>query len=135
MDILETTNPTWGFYGAFSYHATDPSGAWPLVSEAIAKATGCPAKCIKRFLDSSQGRVFADAVIIALTSATTLETAVDFVVKRWMHLKITSTDESDYGIRAGLPYLTGFACHCELEADTGAPRAAERPSKAREASR
>jgi len=42
MDILQTTNPTWGFYGAFSHHATDPSVAWPLASEAIAKATGCP---------------------------------------------------------------------------------------------
>jgi hypothetical protein len=31
------------------------------------------------------------------------------------HLK----DESDFGIPAGLPYLKGFVCHCELEADTG----------------
>jgi hypothetical protein len=62
MDILQTTNPTWGFHGAFSHHATDPSAAWPLVRQAIAKATGCPAKCVKTFLDSSQGRVFADGV-------------------------------------------------------------------------
>jgi hypothetical protein len=54
------------------------------------------------------------------------ETAVDAAVARWMRLTITSKDESDYGIPAGLPYLTGFVCHCELEADTGeglAPRA------------
>jgi hypothetical protein len=118
MDILQTTNPTWGFYGAFSHHATDPSVAWPLASEAIAKATGCPAKCIRTFLDSLQGRVFADGVIIELMSANALETAIDAVVKRWMHFKIDRKDESDYGIQADLPYLKGFACHCKLEADT-----------------
>jgi len=39
MDILQTHNPTWGFFGAFSHHATDPSAAWPLAMEAIAKAS------------------------------------------------------------------------------------------------
>jgi hypothetical protein len=122
MDILQTTNPTWGFYGAFSHHATDPSAAWPLASEAIAKATGCPAKCVKTFLDSSQGRVFAEGVI-GLMSANALETAVDAVVRKWMHCKIIPKDESDYGIPVGLPHLTGFVCHCKLEADTGEGRA------------
>jgi hypothetical protein len=61
-------------------------------------------------------------VIIELMSANALETAIDAVVKRWMHLKIDRKDESDYGIQADLPYLKGFACHCKLEADTGEGR-------------
>jgi hypothetical protein len=111
----------WGFYGAFSHHATDPSVAWPLAMEAIAKVTGCSAKCVKNFLDSSKGRLFAEGVIEHM-SANALETAVDFAVARWMHFKISPMDESDYGIQVGLPYLKGFACHCKLEVDTGEGR-------------
>jgi hypothetical protein len=55
MEILQTRNPVWGFFGAFSHHATDPTAAWPPAMEAIAKATGCPAKDVRKFLDSSQG--------------------------------------------------------------------------------
>ena len=51
-----------GFYGIFDRH-DDPNVAWALASEAIAKATGCPAKCIKTFLESRQGRDFAKDVI------------------------------------------------------------------------
>jgi hypothetical protein len=61
MNILETTNPTWGFYGAFSHHDTpDSSVAWPLASEAIAKGTGCTAEDVRTFLDSTKGRFFAE---------------------------------------------------------------------------
>ena len=63
MDILQTQNPTWGFHGTFSHHDTDPTAAWPLAMEAIAKATGCEAKDVRTFLESSQGRLFAEGVI------------------------------------------------------------------------
>jgi hypothetical protein len=128
MDILQTTNPTWGFHGAFSHHDTDhdtdPSVAWPLASKAIAKATGCQAKRIKTFLDSSQGRLFAKGVIedMSKNPLETVETAVDFAVASWMHRKIDPKDASVYGIPAGVPYLKGFVCHCELPVDTGEGR-------------
>ena len=34
-----------------------------------------------------------------------VETAIDDAVARWMDLKITPEDESEYGIQANLPYL------------------------------
>jgi hypothetical protein len=118
---LETKNPTWGFFGAFSHHATDPSVAWPLAMEAIAKETGCPAECIRTFLDSCKGRLFAEALIehMSKNALETVETAVDAAVARWMYLKTATEDTSDYGIQARLPYLKGFACHCKLKEDTG----------------
>ena len=124
MDILQTHNTTWGFFGAFSHHATDPSAAWPLAMEAIAKATGCPAECIRTFLDSCKGRLFTEGVIkhMSKNALETVETAVDAAVARWMHLTIRPEDESNYGIQTGRPYLKGFACHCKLEADTGEGR-------------
>jgi hypothetical protein len=91
MDILQTQNPTWGFHGAFSHHATDPRAAWPAATEAIAKATGCPAKCVRTFLDSSQGRVFAEGVIehMSTNALETVETAIDAVVEIWMRHNLT----------------------------------------------
>jgi|ERR1700692_1635700 hypothetical protein len=100
MDILPG-NPNYGFFGIFGRH-DEPVAAWALASEAIAKATGCPAKCIRTFLESRQGRTFAEGVI-ELMPANALETAVDAAVARC--LTITLKDESDYGIPAGLPYL------------------------------
>jgi hypothetical protein len=79
MDILQTRNPAWGFHGAFNHQDTDPSVAWPLAMEAIAKKTGCPAECIRTFLESPIGRTFAEAVIerMSTTPLETIETAVD----------------------------------------------------------
>ena len=121
----------YGFLGIFDRH-DDPDAAQALASKAIAKATGCSDEDARKFLESIQGRYFAEGVSKLMSGKMALNPAVDAVVARWMHLKI----------------LTGFVCHCELKADTGkdwppltnsfvrAPRAAAaKPSTAREASR
>jgi hypothetical protein len=59
MDILQTRNPTWGFFGTFGRH-DEPDVAWALASQAIAKATRCSAKDVRTFLDSRRGRDFAE---------------------------------------------------------------------------
>jgi len=102
----------YGFLGIFD-RDDDPGAVWALASEAIAKATGCPAKDVRRFLESTKGRDFALAVKEHMwkNALETVETAVDAAVERWMGLKISPKDDR--------PYLTGFVCHCELEADTG----------------
>jgi hypothetical protein len=106
MDILQTQNPTWGFFGTFGRH-DDPGAAWALASEAIAKATGCEAKDVRTFLESRQGRLFAEGVIeLMSTKKTALKTAVDDAVAKLMRHN-----------------LTGMVTHCELEADTGEGRA------------
>jgi hypothetical protein len=120
MDILQTRNRNYGFYGMFGRH-DNPGAVWSLAMEAIAKATGCPAECIRTFLESRQGRIFAEGVVkhMSKNALETVETAVDAAVARWMDFTIRSEDGSKYGITVGLPYLKGFACHCKLEADTG----------------
>ena len=96
-----------GFFGAFSHHATaDPSAAWPLAMEAIAKATGCEAKDVRTFLESRQGHRFAEGVIeLMSTKKIALKTAVDDAVAKLM-----------------CHNLTGMVTNCELEADTGEGR-------------
>lgn len=107
MEILQTQNPTWGFFGEFGHHTVDHVVAWAAASEAIAKATDCPAKDVKTFLDSSKGREFAEGVIehMSTNELETIETAIDFAVAKLMRHN-----------------LTGIVTNCELEKDTGEGR-------------
>ena len=92
----------YGFLGIFDLH-DDPGAALTLASKAVAKATGCSDEDSRTFLESIQGRYFAEGVSKLMSEKMALKPAVDAVVARWMHLKI----------------LTGFVCHCKLKADTG----------------
>lgn len=38
-------------------------------------------------------------------------------VSRWMGWSISRRTECEMGIPRGLPYLTGFVTHCEIEAE------------------
>ena len=94
-----------------------PYGRW--------RARPSPRRQVARtFLESRQGRTFAEGVIehMSKNALETVETAVDFAVASWMHRKIDPKDASVYGIPAGVPYLKGFVCHCELPVDTGEGR-------------
>jgi hypothetical protein len=89
-----------------------------LASEAIAKETGCTAESSRNFLESYQGRLFAEGVIKELErlfaegvikerkSTNALNPAIDGAIAKLR------------GVQAG-PYLKSFACDCKLEADTG----------------
>ncbi len=59
--VLPSNNEAWGFFGTIRHHA-DPTEAWPIVSRAIADATGCSEIGVRDFLDSRHGRHFADDV-------------------------------------------------------------------------
>ena len=58
---LPTRNTEWGFCGTLRHHA-DADEAWPLAMAAIAETTGCDAEAVRDFLDSRDGRHFADDV-------------------------------------------------------------------------
>jgi hypothetical protein len=111
----------YGFYGIFGRH-DDSDAALALASEAIAKETGCTAECIRKFLESYRGRLFAEGVIKELKSTNALKPAIDGAIAKLMHHPISLEDASYYGIPAGVPYIKDFACHCELKADTGKGR-------------
>ncbi len=116
MTTLPTANPDWGFFGTIRHHA-DPDTAWSQALPAIARATGCPEAAVRDFLDSAQGRHFADDVSNELAIGKTLPDAVDSAVSRWMGWRISRQTEREAGIPHGLPYLTGFVTHHEIMAD------------------
>ena len=112
-----TTNPAWGFHGTISGHA-DTESAWPLAMAAVTAATGCAPDDVRAFLDSGQGRHFADDVLNTLIGQQTLPGAISAVTGRWMGWTIGRATSREQGIPHGLPYLTGFIMHAAIEADT-----------------
>ena len=115
--ILPTTNEAWGFWGSMGYTTADQGQAWALATTAIAKATGGTPEAVRTFLDSRHGRHFANDVASELFNGRTLAAAVDAAVATWMTWRIDKQTEREDGIPRGLPYLTGWVIHHQLEAE------------------
>lgn len=109
--IPATQNEDWGFWGTMNKHA---AAAWPLAMTAISIATNQPLESVRLFLDSRHGRHFADEVQNGLYQGQTLQAAIDAATQQWMGWTIGRQTSKDYGIPRGLPYLTGFVIHCEI---------------------
>ena len=116
MPTLPTNNPDWGFFGTIRHHA-DSAAAWYLAMPGIQTATGCPDAAVRDFLDSTHGRHFADDVANGLFAGQPLAAAIDAAVARWMDWRISRRMSRDTGIPHGLPYLTGFVTHFEIQVD------------------
>lgn len=110
-----THNEAWGFWGTMGVHACV---AWPIAMTQIADVTGEPLELVRIFLDSKQGRHFADAVQDGLASHLAMETAVAQAIAKWMDWKIGRITSRETGIPRGLPYLTGFVIQAQIFEDT-----------------
>jgi hypothetical protein len=117
MTAPQTANPDWGFFGTIRHHA-EPADAWNQALSAIAAATGYPAAAVRDFLDSRHGRHFADEVADELGRGLLLDAAVKAAAARWLDWRISRKTERETGIPRGLPYLTGFVAHCEIQAES-----------------
>ena len=109
--MLSTQNESWGFWGTMGGHA---SVAWPVAMQQIAEITGEPPESVRAFLDSKQGRHFADSVQDGLANSLAIDAAVAQAIAKWMGWKIGRITASETGIPRGLPYLTGFVIHAQL---------------------
>jgi hypothetical protein len=112
--IPATQNDAWGFWNAMGEHAPK---AWPLAMKAIAKEVKEPLELVRIFLDSRQGRHFADDVHLELFDGKSLNAAITVATKRWMGWTINKWTSKQYGIPQGLPYLVGFVLLGEIEAE------------------
>jgi len=111
VTIPATRNEAWGFFGTMDQHA---KAAWPLAIEAVSTATGESHEAVRRFLDATPGRHFADDVHNAMHGGLTLAAAIDAATQKWMSWTISMSTSRQYGIPRGLPYLIGFVIHCDL---------------------
>ena len=114
--IPQTENREHGFFGTISHHA-DPERAWDIALAFIAGITGCSPDATRAFLDSRQGRHFADEVSNHLAAGQALASAINAATATWMGWRISARTAHETGIPRGLPYLTGYVLHAEIEAD------------------
>jgi hypothetical protein len=109
--IPAPTTEAFGFWGTMNEHA-DP--AWPLAMNAISAATDLPLEAVRAFLDSRHGRHFADSVLNGIFHGVTLEDAINSATRQWMTWTISRRTTREYGIPAGLPYLTGWVIQAKI---------------------
>ncbi len=102
----------WGFWGTMGGLACV---AWPIAMNQIADVTDEPLESVRAFLDSKQGRHFADSVRDGLAAGLSINAAVAQAIAKWMDWKIGRITARETGIPRGLPYLTGFVIHCGLD--------------------
>lgn len=109
--IPRTQNEAWGFWGTMGGHA---SVAWPIAMPQVAEATNEPLESVRAFLDSKQGRHFADSVQDGLAFGLAIDAAVAKAITKWMDWKIGLITARETGIPRGMPYLSGFVIHAQL---------------------
>jgi hypothetical protein len=116
MTTLPTNNEAWGFWGTMRHHA-EPDAAWPIAMQAIGTATGCADFAVRDFLDSRDGRHFADDVTNGLVRGLSLSAAIGAAVERWMGWRIGRRLSRATGIPQALPYLLGLVADCEIRSE------------------
>lgn len=115
---LPTRNEDWGFYGSASrWPNAAPGRAWEAAAAAVAARTGGPAEAVRDFLDSREGRWFADEASNFLAGGMTLAAAIEAAADRWMGWRIGKALSRETGIPAGLPLLTGWVAHWEIRGE------------------
>ena len=123
-DILPSRNADYGFFRTLTVcpeRDRRSSEVWSLASRLIAEAINANGEDemmgIRDFLDSRNGRHFADDVVCNMTGCGIgLEAAIGSVIRRWQGWRIDRKTEREQGIPAGLPYLTGWVQHFAVTA-------------------
>lgn len=118
---LPTENEAWGFWGAiWAAFESKPETAyaWGYASQHLAYVTGADAEAVRAFLDSRQGRHFADTVLnhYGPGRAHTIDQAVNMAASEWKGYRLGDRTRRGHGIPAGLDYLTGFVMLAGIEA-------------------
>lgn len=108
--ILPTENRDWGFWGTMREHAAE---AWPIAFTCILEATKTESDAVRAFLDSRQGRHFADGVNDRIRGSASLADAITKTTAEWLAWRTSASTGRETGIPVGLPYLTGLVYdHC-----------------------
>jgi hypothetical protein len=117
--IQPTRNEAWGFFGTMQTAGADPMQAWSAASAMIAAETEVTPEGGRDFLDSREGRHFADDVVSELAKAGPgkLEEAIEAAIARWQGWRNSRTTSRKTGIPQGLPWLTGLANHYAIMAE------------------
>lgn len=115
---LPTRNEDWGFFGTASrWPGAAPARDWALASAEIARRTGGAPEAVRDFLDSREGRHFADEVRNQRASGAAPAAAVERAVARYMGWRVGRDLSRETGIPAALPLLSGWIAYWEIQGE------------------
>lgn len=114
MNVIKTTNTSFGFYGTIADANINVDAAWDMAFRKIAARTAAEANDVRAFLDSRFGRHFADSVINCIVQKVELAEAIDLCIAQWCSWKTSAADARRYGIPRGTNYLTGHVISAGL---------------------
>lgn len=133
---LPTGNPSFGFYGTVTRAPERDATSDAIWNEACAAiwhtlpftlgpiiATDTAAEAIRNFLDSRDGRHFADAVIGRLQTSplcNTMSKAIIDTAHAWQAIPVSKQSCAATGIPQGTPFLEGMILHYAILADAAA---------------
>lgn len=110
---FKTRNEAWGFFGTISNGGVDAKEAWAIALNLIIDTVDCSGEAAREFLDSRDGRHFADEVRSQLVTTDNLKDAIKQAIDVYQGWTISRRMERLHGIPAGLPYLTGWVGYYE----------------------
>jgi hypothetical protein len=88
----------------------------------IERETGCSSADAAGFLESVEGRHFADGVVAAIRNGVELESAIKVTAARWMAWDTDAGTARGAGLCPGLPLLLASVIALGRNADAGSPR-------------
>ncbi|STZ75320.1 hypothetical protein [Bergeriella denitrificans] len=105
MNIPQTQNEDYGFYGTVALHHDRPQALWNIAVAGITAATGEFAEDVALFLDTRHGRHFADDVVCGLATGLDDGAAVAAALDRWLGWSFGKDMARETGLPVGTPYL------------------------------
>jgi len=106
MKTPQTQNLIFGFYGTMHLAGFNAASLWDTAVSAVKRATlhEDPAD-IAAWLDSKDGRHFADYVVDGLRQGKPVNAAVNSAVRCWMAIRPDAEMVGRHGVPTDTPYL------------------------------
>ena len=104
--IPQTQNLIFGFYGTMHLAGVNAPAAWEAAVHAIERATLHEERAdIAAWLDSKDGRHFADYIVDGLRQDKPINAAISSAVRTWMAMQPDAEMVRQYGVPADTLYL------------------------------
>lgn len=116
--IIPTRNEGWGFFATLATAGLDAAAGWEVAMQRLADLTEgfSTDEACRDFLDSRMGRHLADEVVDNhRIRRMPLEEAIGTAILAQNRHAISRRESATYGIPAGLPFITGWVQHFEIE--------------------
>lgn len=107
MNIPQTQNREYGFYGTCTLRGQDADALWQAAVCGLISPIA-PAEVVAVFLDTRHGRHFADDVVQQVEDCVATDEAVAHTAARWNQWRLGRELARGTHLPASVPYLAGL---------------------------